>query len=39
LKEATHHLENFHCQVPIITSLVTKPPTEIAGTTLKNEGY
>ena len=37
LKEATHHLENFHCQVPIITSLVTEPPTEIADTTLKNE--
>ena len=37
LKEATHHLENFHCQVPVITSLVTEPPTEIADTTLENE--
>ena len=36
LKEATHHLENFHCQVPVITSLVTEPPTETADTTLEN---
>ena len=28
LKEATQHLENFHCQVPVITTLVTT--TEIA---------
>ena len=37
LKEATHHLENFHCQVPVITSLVTEPPTEIADTS--ERGY
>ena len=30
-------MENFHCQVPVITSLVTEPPTEIADTTLENE--
>ena len=35
LKEATQHLENFHCQVPIITTLVTT--TEIADATLENE--
>ena len=35
LKEATHHLENFHCQVPVIASLVTT--TEIADATLENE--
>ena len=38
LKEATQNLENFHCQVPIITALVTS--TEIADvitTILKNE--
>ena len=33
LKEATHHLENFHCQVPVITTLVT----EIPDATLENE--
>ena len=33
LKEATHHLENFHCQVPVITTLVTKNPDA----TLENE--
>jgi hypothetical protein len=33
LKEATHHLENFHCQVPVITTLVT----EILDVTLENE--
>ena len=35
LKEATHHLENFHCQVPVIATLVTT--TEIADATLENE--
>ncbi len=38
LKEATHHLENFHCEVPVIATLVTT--TEIAAvipTTLENE--
>ena len=35
LKEATQHLEKFHCQVPIITILVTT--TEIADATLENE--
>ena len=33
LKEATHHLENFHCQVPVITTLVTEIPDAI----LENE--
>ena len=33
LKEATHRLENFHCQVPVITTLVT----EIPDATLENE--
>ena len=33
LKEATHHLENFHCQVTVITTLVT----EILDVTLENE--
>ena len=33
LKEATHHLENFHCQVPVISTLVTKIPDA----TLENE--
>ena len=35
LKEATHHLENFHCQVPVIANLVTT--TEIADATMENE--
>ena len=35
LKEATHHLENFHCQVPVIATLVTT--TEIADATLENK--
>ena len=35
LKEATQHLENFHCQVPVITALVTT--TDIVTTTLENE--
>ena len=35
LKEATHHLENFHCQVPVIATLVTT--TEIADATMENE--
>ena len=38
LKEATQNLENFHCQVTVITALVTT--TEIADivtTTLENE--
>ena len=34
LKEATHHLENFNCQVvPVITTLVT----EIPDATLENQ--
>ena len=35
LKEATQHLENFHCQVPVITTLITT--TEIADVTLEPE--
>ena len=35
LKEATQHLENFHCQVPVITALVTT--TDIVTTTLENK--
>ena len=35
LKEATQNLENFHCQVPVITTLVTT--TEITDATLENE--
>ena len=31
LKETTQHLENFHCQVPVISTLVTT--TEIADAT------
>ena len=35
LKEETQHLENFHCQVPVIATLITT--TEIADASLENE--
>ena len=38
LKEATQNLENFHCQVTIITALVTTTEiAEIVTTTLKKQ--